>query len=121
MSVSTHGSQPTQRSSWSQRLLGAFAIATLSLLLTQGFSPAPAHGDHTGSAETSIEVDLGVGLAGVSASASDASVCQEEEDECKEGKKCRGKLQCHWSLCKDCFKKNPLDIKGKCHKFPPGP
>ena len=109
MSVSTNGSQPTRRSSWSHRLFGAFAVATLSLVLTQGFSPPRALGDSTGPAEAgSIEADLGVGLAGILPSASAAAVCQEE-GACQEGKECRGKIQCNWGECKDCFKKDPLD------------
>ena len=91
MLVSTRSRQANGRNSRSIRqLLAILGLAVLCLVGAQGFSPMAASG----------ACDLGHSIP------------------CEEKKKCRGRLQCSIS-CSDCYKNNPTDVKGRCHKFPP--
>ena len=128
MLVSTRSRQASGRNSRSMRqLLAILGLAALCLVVAQGFSPMAASGNHGSLDEAgSVSAESGVGLSrnrnlpdGSSAFSGDAEVCDLGHSiPCEENKKCRGRLQCSIS-CSDCYKKNPTDVKGRCHKFPP--
>lgn len=126
MLFSARSREASLGSSWNKRqLLAVLGIVALCLLVTQGFSPKGASGDPGSPDEVgSVEVGSGVGMArsslnGPSTISGNAGVCGLGHSiPCNENTKCRGRLQCSIA-CSDCYKNNPMDVKGTCHKFPP--
>lgn len=108
-----------------RQLLASLGVVALCLLVTQGLSPNVASGDPGSLNEPGIvEAGSGVGMSGnfpngPSTVSGDGEVCGLAGSiPCNENRKCRGKLQCSIS-CSDCYKSNPMAVKGTCHKFPP--